>query len=185
MKRIQTLWLLLTLLPAPGWSQDSYSVSEHSKVLVKGTSTLHDWESRVEEVTGQGEFMITGDKVTNVSSFSLKFRAKSLKSGKERMDKLTWAALKADDNPDITFTLTELLSAQGSQLKARGQLDIAGSNQEVTIVATANVKDTDILIKGQHALLMTDYGVDPPTAVLGTIKTDDEVIIDFELTLTK
>jgi hypothetical protein len=32
---------------------------------------------------------------------------------------------------------------------------------------------------------MTDYGVDPPTAVFGTIKTGDAIDINFNLNYTK
>ena len=38
---------------------------------------------------------------------------------------------------------------------------------------------------GSYIMKMTDFGVDPPTAVFGTIKTGDEITIDYNLQLKK
>ena len=34
---------------------------------------------------------------------------------------------------------------------------------------------------GSIKIVMSDYGIEPPVAMFGTLKTGDEVTIDFEL----
>ena len=40
-----------------------------------------------------------------------------------------------------------------------------------------------ITVIGEYALLMTDYGIKPPTAMLGMAKADNKVTITFETVL--
>jgi hypothetical protein len=40
------------------------------------------------------------------------------------------------------------------------------------------------VVTGQVVLLMTDYGIKPPTAMLGMLKTDPKVTITFETVLS-
>ena len=181
---IHTL-VLLALLSFPGWAQEQYRVSDQSQVVVRGTSTLHDWESRVEEVEGAGTFIIENGTLKEVHSLRVSFKAKSLKSGKDKMDKLTYDALKADEHPAITFTFAELTSRQGDQLEAKGKLEIAGQSREVNVTGAVTIKDRNIVITGSHPVLMTDHGIEPPTAMLGAIKTGDEVTVNFEIALAQ
>ena len=41
--------------------------------------------------------------------------------------------------------------------------------------------DGSIALTGSLSLLMTDFGVEPPTAMLGMMKTADQVTVKFEL----
>ena len=43
--------------------------------------------------------------------------------------------------------------------------------------------DGSITFNGSKKLKMTDYGIKPPTALLGTMTTGDEVEIVFQVTL--
>jgi hypothetical protein len=40
-----------------------------------------------------------------------------------------------------------------------------------------------IQIKGSKKVKMTDFNISPPTAMLGTLKTGDEVTISFTLVM--
>ena len=41
-----------------------------------------------------------------------------------------------------------------------------------------------ITVIGDVPLLMTDYGIKPPTAMLGMLKTDPKITVTFEVVLT-
>ena len=43
----------------------------------------------------------------------------------------------------------------------------------------------DVEISGSKKLKMTDYNIDPPTALMGTMTTGDEVEIEFRIVLKK
>jgi len=41
-----------------------------------------------------------------------------------------------------------------------------------------------IVLEGSKALLMSDFGIKPPTMFLGTLKTADRVVVEWRLVLT-
>ena len=70
-------------------------------------------------------------------------------------------------------------------LVAVGVLRIAGVEREVIISVTTEERDGALVVKGALALLMTDYGITPPTAMLGLLKTDPKVTVTFEAVLSE
>jgi hypothetical protein len=43
--------------------------------------------------------------------------------------------------------------------------------------------DGSIAVRGSVPLFMSDFGIEPPTAMLGMLKTADQVTVKFELAL--
>lgn len=103
------------------------------------------------------------------------------------MDKNTYKALKADLYPLITVALNTPLAAITG--KADGTLVWVKAN--ITIAGVTKVVDMQIQIKmptagklvfeGSQKLKMTDFGLTPPTALLGTLKTGNEITIKFKV----
>ncbi len=154
--------------------------TSESTMSVLGTSTLHDWESVVEEVSAQAT--VKGKNLTNVS---LTAAVKSIKSGKAGMDSNTYKALKADDYPEITF-VAEKLKSSGSSLAGDGQLTVGAVTNDITVDLTyEELSDDAFKVTGEIPMKMTDFGITPPTAMLGAIKTGDDVTIKFEIAMKK
>jgi polyisoprenoid-binding protein YceI len=68
-------------------------------------------------------------------------------------------------------------------LSAVGMLQIGGVEREVTLALKTAEAGANLSVKGELALLMTDYGITPPKAMLGMLKTDPKVTVTFELVL--
>jgi polyisoprenoid-binding protein YceI len=62
---------------------------------------------------------------------------------------------------------------------AKGNLTIAGNQKSISFPVTATVTANGIVFKGTTSFKMTSFGVTPPKALLGTIKTGDEITIEF------
>jgi polyisoprenoid-binding protein YceI len=69
-------------------------------------------------------------------------------------------------------------------LKAIGMLQIAGVEREVALDLKTQRNESSFTVKGEVELLMTDYGITPPKAMLGMLKTDPKVTVTFETVLT-
>jgi hypothetical protein len=41
-----------------------------------------------------------------------------------------------------------------------------------------------LTVTGELPLLMTDYGITPPKAMLGMLKTDPKIVVAFEVVLS-
>jgi polyisoprenoid-binding protein YceI len=175
--------LILLLIPLLVDAQE-YKVSNDSKVTIEGTSTMHDWESNVEQVSGKGTFTIDAAEVKAIKNLNVNFVVESIESGKSKMDDLTYEALKSEQHPTITFNLTEITGIGGNTINAKGQLSIAGKTNTVPVKGTAKVNGNTITINGEYPLNMTDYDIDPPTAMLGAIKVGETVTIKYNLVLT-
>ncbi|MFZ6051395.1 YceI family protein [Halocola ammonii] len=149
-----------------------------SSMTVSGTSTLHDWESDVEDFTAL--CVIEGEEIES-ATFSAK--VKSIKSGTGSMDENTYEALNAEDHKQITFKSNKVQKS-GNNLVVNGVLTIAGESQNIRMnLIMEKWQANSLSVKGEYTLKMTEYGIDPPTAMWGTIKTGNEVTIKFEITL--
>jgi polyisoprenoid-binding protein YceI len=114
-------------------------------------------------------------------AFEIALRADSLRSTKNDLDKNMHKALKAEQHPEIAFRLTTL---GADAKKAVGVLRVAGVEREVTLDVTVTRRDATLVVSGQTAFLMTDFGITPPKAMLGMLKTDPKVTITFETVLS-
>lgn len=184
MKSLYTTLALLLILSSSALAQKTYQSTEDSKVIVKGTSTVHDWESKVEEFSVEMTIDESDNESLTIQSLKFIAEAKSVKEGKRIMDNKTKEALKAKDFPQITFTMTEMGEVTAESVTVKGTLTIAGVSNEVELTASYSTGNL-LAINGSYPLLMSDYGIDPPTAMMGSLKTGDEVTLEFELTLTE
>ena len=157
-------------------------------VTVSGTSTLHDWEMKSSKGQFDATISIVNDKVT-FSTLSFSVPAESLKSGHGMMDKNTYKALNTDKNPNISFVLTAAsVIPSGNniyQVKGVGKLTIAGTTVLTDLFATLtyNPADKSFSCTGTKKFKMTEYGVKPPTVMMGTIKTGDAISISYNLNI--
>ncbi|WP_158676742.1 YceI family protein [Pukyongia salina] len=160
--------------------------SSGSNFTIKGTSSLHDWEMISKSFSGKLDFDHVTDGDLKIHNIEVKVGVKTLESGKRVMDNKCYDALKSDSHPSITYRLNKVESIQhtGSDnytAKLIGTLSIAGKTRTVTIDTKIAVVGGKVIIKGEKPLKMSDFDVEPPTALLGTLKTGNDIIIDFNL----
>jgi len=118
--------------------------------------------------------------------FDVVIPVRGLKSGESLLDKNLYKALKAKDFPEIRFSLQSYRTSPAGEgdaipFEAVGLLFISGVQKPVTLNGTARVQNDQLRVDGDYDLLMTDYGVKPPTLFLGAIKVADPVEIHFRL----
>jgi polyisoprenoid-binding protein YceI len=106
------------------------------------------------------------------------------------MDNNTHNALKGKSFPKISFVFTSLGSVKKSgeafTVVANGNLTIAGQTRPMTMTVTGKPNgDGSIEFSGSKAFKMSEFNVDPPVVLMGTLKTGDEVTIKFSVTYSK
>jgi polyisoprenoid-binding protein YceI len=82
----------------------------------------------------------------------------------------------------ITFRLTRMEGEPGA-LKAIGMLRIAGVEREVTLPLKTTRKGELLAVAGEIDVLMTDYGIAPPKAMMGMVKADPKITVTFDVQL--
>ena len=161
MTRAAALGLLL-LLAGPSWS-GTLAVTPSGFLRVEGDSSLHKWISTATVVR------LTSGGTANQE---VRIPVSGLRSGEAGMDKNTRAAMKAAEFPDIVFRMTKYEAG-----KLDGELTIAGRTRPVTL----DVELEGRRVRGAYALKMSDYGIKPPSLMLGAIKVRDAVTVRFDL----
>ena len=170
-------------------AQERYQVDvDASELKVSGTSTVHDWSMQGEKFSGYILAMPNGNTLEKIEQGTFSFKAEGLESDNSIMNNKTHDALKSDDHPEIIFKLTAIddfkTSAGSFSGMASGKLTVAGKTRYVNVPFSGNyISKNKIKVKGSYRLKMTDYNMDPPTAMLGTLKTGDEVSVDYSFTL--
>lgn len=176
-------FLVTTLLigGTTGFSQTNYVLSASPLFKVEGGSSLHDWEMVSEAGKGEGVFILENGKFKTVKSLSVSFVAETLKSGTKGLDTNAYKALQTDKNKEIRFVLKEL-TGQGTSLTAKGDLTIAGVTKPVSFPVKMSAVGTKMTFEGSLETRLTNFSVTPPTALLGTVKTHDEIKLSFKST---
>ena len=153
-----------------------------SSLTVLGTSSLHDWHVVAEKQ--HGKIIFTNAKECQIEKINVEIEAESLKSGKSSMDKNTYKALNTSSYKTISFQSTEIKSVTNKgngtfNVVAAGNLTISGTKKPITLDFTINISDTTIRLAGEKKIKMTDFNVEPPKALLGTITTGNDITIKF------
>lgn len=185
-------WILTSgFLAGPASLDLTIQIEEGSRLFIEGTSNINSFECLCKDQFGtrKARALIDDDgrKVTFMQT-SLSLKTQTLDCDNSKINRDLCDALKADEYPNIVITLHEA-TVQGG-LDGEGWADI-------TAVATLTITDQSrrvpLSVKGKRLsgnrfrfvsvkeLKMTDFGIEPPTALFGLIKVRDKIKINFDL----
>jgi polyisoprenoid-binding protein YceI len=100
-------------------------------------------------------------------------------------DVATKDMLDAEKHPKVIFTSLEVRQANAGSFEVRGNLTIRGITKPIMITASVSPSASGTLaIEGRTQVRLTNYGLKPPSAALGTIGTKDEMTLSFHLAAT-
>jgi polyisoprenoid-binding protein YceI len=180
--------IVLAVLVAATADKNIYTVANDYVVTIHGTSNLHAWDEKVQKVTGKGTISWNNDGSFDLSGINIKMDVHSIKSDMGSvMDNNTYKALKADSHPDIVFTLLGTAKAIAANtanklIVIKGNLTIAGVTRFVEMKAKVNmVGKSKLIFEGSQPIAMSDYGISAPTALFGTLKTGNDITINFKV----
>jgi hypothetical protein len=160
-------------------------VPSQSSVIIKGTSSLHDWEEKVEKFNVNLILQFSEKDISGIDHAHFSCKSGSIVSENSIMTRKTHDALQVEKYPDINFMLVSVdqLTSQNGNFSGTllGDVTLAGITKRVTILFSGTRIGNKISIKGSKELNMNDYKIKPPTAMLGTLKTGEQITIDFQL----
>ncbi len=183
----------LAATPAP--KQATVKLSDFtlksSKAVVKGSSTLHDWESKITKMEGKGSFQTKDNVLVALKDVEIKIDVKGIKSKEgKKMDDKTFETFKSDKHPSIVYTFENAAVKMGASnavtVEASGKLSMAGTTQSVSLTANGTMlANGDLQLSVSKKIKMTDYKMEPPVMMLGTLKVGNEVTVSFDFVLEK
>ena len=182
------LILMALLVASASFGQQAYQ-AQVSKMSVTGSSTLHEWTSDVTQVQWAGLLTLQADQQLEVKNVVVTIPVKSIKSTHGKMmDNKTYEAFKHDKNPNIIYKVSDYkLKVSGSETlgEISGTLTMAGVTKSIPLqVKTKLLPNGTLQLSAARKLNMTEFKMDPPSAMMGTINVGEEVTVNFEITLT-
>ena len=165
--------------------EGTYTIDKETpfEVYVSGSSTLHDWKATVATVTDYPASLIIGKEA--IENFGFKVEVASMDGGRgSTMNGKIYKALKSETHPQITYeqkSAAAIKALPGGEFKltSTGVLSIGGKEKTVTVEVMGTKKDGKLVLQAAKPLKLSEFEIDPPSAMFGQIQTHDDVTVHF------
>jgi polyisoprenoid-binding protein YceI len=187
------LVMLLPALPAAPRPNAALDLQPESRLWVAGTSTVRSFQCQAGvfdakvESTGADAVaaVLAGEKV--VSRVEVSVPSEKLDCRNGTMNEHMRKALKAKEFPTVVFRATSYDLSRANEnvgVTLNGSLTLGGVEKPITVIAQAKSgADGTLIVSGTREIKMTEFGLKPPTLMLGTMKVDEKVTVGFEIVL--
>ncbi|TRX58440.1 YceI family protein [Fulvivirga sp. M361] len=190
-KKIILLYSLL-LYGVYAFGQTPYTLKKESTLVVNGSSNVSDWKLDFLEYNCT---MVLADsarlEVGATLISELIFTAPVIKMSGGRgpiMDGKIQKALKYEQHPFVQYksksnVITRVMEDKVI-VESGGTLSVAGVEKEIDLQVEGSIsEDRETLnFSGSKALKMSTFEVERPTAFYGSLTTNDDIMLNFNLT---
>jgi len=164
-----------------------------SELTIEGTSSLHAFHCKTNKIMAYVDVDpgYTKDltKIARpIASVKVNIVVRTLTCGNGQMDKNMYSTLDADKNPLIKYTMSgyDILDGTATPAafvaKTTGTLTISGQEKVINMKINAErLSDGKATAQAEQALLMSDFGIKPPSFMFGRLKVGDEIKVKFNL----
>ena len=196
--QVQATIALVMLLPALAATPrrdpaPTLDLQPESRLWVSGTSTVRAFQCQAAAFDAKIESsgadavaaVLAGEKA--VSTIEVTVPAEKLDCRNGTMNEHMRKALKAKEFPTVVFRATSYDLARTSEsvgVTLNGTLTLGGVEKPITVNAQAKPgADGTLVVSGTREVRMTEFGLKPPTLMLGTMKVDEKITVGFEVVL--
>jgi hypothetical protein len=170
----------------------SYRIADKSSILLKGSTNVNTFTALCNERFPDGKLHFThreeGDRHhLQFSDTSLHIHTRNLDCGAPPINREMLRTLRADRYPQIIITLCDVFlpknTAPGTwtELQAHLRVTIAGTSRDFGIRVNALLENGSYHFIGSTEIRMSQFGLRPPTALLGLLKANDHIAIHLDL----
>ena len=167
------------------------AVRPDSRLWLEGSSNVRDWRCEATSLDASVDIDDAmhpiGPTAARVRGVQVRVPTHALTCGRSQMDHIMYKALHVDDAPECRqivgrFDVVSTATGARPTLVMQGTLRIAGRERVVRMpVELEEQPDGSVRAKGALPILMTDYGISPPTALFGVVRTENRIVVKFDL----
>lgn len=178
------LWIPALLVATAGPAAERYAVDPaRSSVGFEGHSTLHDFEGRSSDLSG--ELRIDVEHPERLAGGIVTLRATSLDTDNGGRDSNMRDHLEVESFPTIEYHLDRArgtLADGAGHLALSGRFTIHGVTRRHDLEVDVEPLDGGALsVRGRTPLRMTDFGIKPPRVMVVTVEDEVEAWIDITI----
>jgi hypothetical protein len=164
-----------------------------SSITIAGSTNVNKYQCVIGKYTGSDTLLLTAErgKGAYFKKGLVKLEASRFDCEKQVITKDFAETIQATKYPFITINLISFERTpefKESEEPFRGKFTITLANVSVPCdIRCKIVKDKNNLIrlKGWHLFKFSDFNLDPPTKMMGLIKVEEMITVDFHLVLVQ
>ena len=181
-----SILIIAILFGGASFDTVQYEALPESRLWIDGTSSVGSYQCISDRVVGLGQLEENNRGFVRVN---VAVPVRSFNCGPRQMNADFTDALKADAHPAISFSLLHADWPSGAfsdgawvSISATGELELAGEARRIAItVQGQRLANGQVRVRGSHRLRMTDFGIEPPSRLLGLVRSHDEIVVRFDL----
>ena len=159
-------------------------------MTIYGSSNVRDWTMDVLEINGQVTLQSADDDngVPTVERLLVDVPVDSIHSERGAQNEKAHKALQQNAQPVIYFRSETVDVSAGSatdstfSVAAQGELIMASERRTATLQAEGTrLPNGAYRFQGEHNMLLSDYDIERPTALLGALRVADEIRIAYDV----
>lgn len=168
--------------------RDTYhSDFNESKVYLSGISNAKEWKMKVNGFSSQANFVVENQELQEVVGLNFKLPIDLEKTEHSELEAAVLEVLVFNNCNEISFDQrNQMVLPIMKMIHLVGNLNIANRSIPVSLPMSYIVNsDQSISLKGTKSIKLNEYGINIPSHLLDVLKTNHEVVIDFNLVLRK
>lgn len=171
-----------------------FRIDPRSQLRLEGVTNINRFTCDCSDNFPKDTYEVIQDNrpfILNFRNTDLRLTTDKLDCGRKVINKDLRKALKSDSFPHIrievqTIRLPEakgqMSESEWTTLPVKTHITVAGQRRPLHLsVAVKNLGDNTYQLRSQTEIAMSDFGIDPPAAMLGMIKVQDIITIHFDL----
>lgn len=187
---VRTLLMLSFILASSSCvlaQQQQHFVFHLGQVEVSGYTNNYNWKLKSDSLECKADLIVQSKQLKAIKSLHFAVQVKDLSSPNTYMDRIAHKSLKAYPFDKITFqhVKSEIIPMEDNaqfQIKSSGNMTIGGVTRLINMDLVASlINDGTVVFTGTQNLKLSTYQVSPKRTLMGTLKTNDEVRVDFIL----
>lgn len=192
---MSVLWILANL---PSFAQTTDSLhlllTNQCTLTIYGSSNINKFKCKLNQDFESDRLHVLIEKKSNTiycKNAEVMFEVNKFHCGHEVINKDFRQALRAEEYPTISLSVDQIYLPDSSilvnnkdKIKADISIKLAGVIKDYNIeFDDVTINGDNLSIIGSQQILMSEFNIDTPQALLGLIKTDNELSINFEFEL--
>lgn len=187
-----------TDLPLYANTFGKYAIQKESKIWIEGSSTVNEFTCLTYKIDGIGVLdtninaaPIVGAPLPVALKANFSVVVTTMDCGNKMMNSDMYNALKSDEHKYISYELkkvqlTENGNENGSyEAITLGTLSVAGKQIDIKMkVKLTQLAGNKYKVEGSKDILMSAFGVTPPTAMMGLIKAHDKLTFHIDIVVS-
>lgn len=170
----------------------AYTFHEDSEMTIYGSSNVRDWTMDVLEIDGQVAVQPAAgaNGLPAVEQLLVEVPVDSILSGRGAQNEKAHKALQKNAQPIIYFRSESINVAAGGatdstfSVTAQGELIMAGERRDVNVQAEGTrLANGAYRFQGEYNMLLSDFDIEQPTALLGALRVADEIRVAYDVTI--